>query len=130
MYLQILYFIWYVIIFIINIYYYNVPSIVKGETTNITEVDLRKIAEILDNILFKKYPLIETFFNYIKNICVIMNKADIPINWVTPNGLKIIQHYKKLNGRYKFKLANKVAILKEYSNLKLISDTLVNCTHV
>ena len=45
-----------------------------------------------------------------------MNKADIPINWVTPNGLKIIQHYKKLNGRYKFKLANKVAILKEYSN--------------
>ena len=53
-----------------NIYYYNVPSIVKGETTNITEVDLRKIAEILDNILFKKYPLIETFFNYIKNILI------------------------------------------------------------
>ena len=99
----------------INIYNYNVPSIIQGEITKITEVDLQKIAEILDNILFKKYPLIEAFYNYIKNISKIMNKADIPINWITPNGIEITQFYKKLKGKYKFKLQNKVAILKEYS---------------
>lgn len=69
-----------------------------------------KIATIIDNILFKKYPLIEIFYEYIKNICNIMNKLDLPIDWITPNGIKIVQSYKKLKGKYKYKLGFKIAI--------------------
>ena len=38
--------------------YYKVPSTIKGEYCKLTEVDLFKIAAIIDETLFKKYPLI------------------------------------------------------------------------
>lgn len=99
-----------------KITFYKVPSIVKGEYCLLTEVDLFKIAKIIDATLFKKYPLIKCLYQYIRDITNIMNKLDIPIDWISPNGIKIVQFYRKLKGKSKYRLSHKVAILNEYSD--------------
>jgi DNA-directed RNA polymerase, mitochondrial len=83
--------------------FYKLPSIIKGETVSISNLELCKIAEIIHKAIFKVYPSLEFIYKYFINMTKLFNKLEIPVIWLTPSGLEIVQKY------YRSK-QNKVAI--------------------
>lgn len=99
-------------------------------------MDLFKIAEIIYSVLFKEYPLISLLYGYFKDMAKLMSSADLPIEWVTPSGLILKQHYLKASSTsVLIRLNNKVSktTMKTYTDLldrRKQKDAIIpNITH-
>lgn len=59
----------------------------------LTPNEILKIAQIINEQVFIIFPSLNDIYSYLIDITKLMIKLDIPVNWITPAGLKITQHY-------------------------------------
>jgi DNA-directed RNA polymerase len=59
--------------------HYKLPSINKGETILINNLELLKISEIINKALFIKYPSLDIIYKYFIEMTRVLNKLEIPI---------------------------------------------------
>lgn len=89
----------------------------ENSSVLINKRDIFKIAEIINNKIFVVFPSLNGIYSYFIDMAKIMVKLGIPINWSTPNGLNITQHYlKNKQTVISTKLFNKTKkiVLREY----------------
>lgn len=72
----------------------------KAKDENIGDVgwtnrDLRALSEIIYNVLFDSHEVLKNFMIYFDNIVDMLNKLELPIQWITPSGLLLTQKYIK-----------------------------------
>lgn len=113
---------------------YAVPSILEGKICYLNKEDIRKIANIINDTFFEEYPLIQFFYEYLKDLAKIMNLANLGISWITPNGLTLLQYYKHYNSNsVLIPLFKKKAVLKTKSgkldSLKQVNAIIPNVIH-
>jgi DNA-directed RNA polymerase, mitochondrial len=69
------------------------PAINKEKTVKINTIELIKIADIINKAIFKTYPSLDLIYSYFINMTKLLNKLEIPVIWLTPSGLEIVQNY-------------------------------------
>ena len=74
---------------------YKVPSIIEGKTVTLNITEVMKIASIIYNSIFTRYPGLNLIYNYFIEMGKILSKLNLPIIWITPSGLKLTQRYSK-----------------------------------
>src|SRR5258708_2225874 len=89
---------------ILNKTLFKVPSFDEKESLFLNGSEVFKLAQIIHESLFIKYPALKQLFEYFVSVCIVFTKLDIPIFLYPPNGLTITQRYLK-------KVKNKIAIL-------------------
>jgi DNA-directed RNA polymerase, mitochondrial len=72
---------------------YHAPSIIKNKFIELSNIELLKIAEIINKTIFKEYPSLYIIYSYFIDMAKLMNKLELPIIWFTPSGLEITQKY-------------------------------------
>ena len=75
---------------------FKVPSIIEGQTVELNISDLNKIAHIIHNSIFKKYPGLSFIYKYFMDMSKLMATLNLSVSWFTPSGLTITQHYYKM----------------------------------
>ena len=71
--------------------YYLIPG--KDESVKVTDIDIMKIAKIIDDEIFVVYPSLNYIYNYFIEMAEIAVKLNIPLSWITPQGMEIVQYY-------------------------------------
>ena len=61
------------------IYIYKTPSVIKGQYCHLNKEEIRKIAQIINDIFFDEYPLIRLFYEYMKELAQVMSRAKLGI---------------------------------------------------
>lgn len=88
-----------------------------GKKVELSKRDIYKMAEIINEQIFVVFPALNNIYNYFIDIAKLTSKLDIPLYWVTPNGLKITQRYlrkkKKVISVNLFSITKKVVILEK-----------------
>ncbi len=75
---------------------YLAPSkLVNEKYVHLNEIDIMKIAQILNDVIFIEYPSLGEVYNFFINIAKLTNILNIPLTWITPSNLKITQSYLK-----------------------------------
>lgn len=74
---------------------FKVPSFDDNETLFLNYTEVFKLAQVIHESLFIKYPALKQLFEYFVSICIAFTKLDIPILWYPPSGLTITQRYLK-----------------------------------
>lgn len=114
----------------------NVPSIVKGKTVPLNMVELNKISKIIFDSIFKEYPGLNLVYKYFIGMTKMLSSLNIPVSWLTPTGLELVQFYNKqkkvklgisLGGKRSLMVLNEV--LKEMDNGKQNSAIIPNVIH-
>ena len=75
-----------------------VPTI-EGNTTLLSSIEIMKIAMIIYNIIYSEFPSLKLIYDYFIDMAKILNKLNMPITWITPSGIKIIQKYNRSTQR-------------------------------
>nr|QWO71400.1 RNA polymerase [Lyophyllum semitale] len=75
-----------------NLEYYKVPT-KDHKIVHLSNGDVFKIAQILDEQIFISLPSLKGIYTYFKEIIRFLMKLNLPIIWFTPAGLEIRQHY-------------------------------------
>lgn len=114
---------------------YKAPTI-YGDQVLLTEKDLFKISQIINEQIFVLYPSLNKIYTYFINISKLMVKLNLPLTWITPAGMKITQHYlksKKTLIPLKFGRKTKKLVLREWTeksdNNKQIQAIIPNIIH-
>jgi hypothetical protein len=85
-----------------------------GKKVELSKRDIFKMAEIINEQIFVVFPALNNIYNYFIDIAKLTSELDIPLYWVTPNGLKITQRYlrkkKKVISVNLFSITKKVVI--------------------
>jgi DNA-dependent RNA polymerase len=76
-----------------NMDFYLLPSTIDGEKIEVNFLELHKISEIINNIIFQTYPSLNLIYDYFINMTKLLNKLEIPVIWFTPSGIEIVQKY-------------------------------------
>lgn len=101
----------------------------------IKEVDIYIIAKAIDTILYVEYPKYNRLNEYLKQIARICVELQIPIPWVLPSGLEVMQSYVTSNEiKLKpFKYRKNTFVLREatekYNGKKQIRALMPNLVH-
>ena len=74
---------------------YKVPSINENGYVLLTKYELFKVAEILYNSVFDRYPGLNFIYDYFIGMAKVLSTLNLPIIWLTPSGLKLTQRYLK-----------------------------------
>lgn len=90
-----------------------------GNVILVTENEILQIAKIIYNSIYIQYPGLKLIFDYFIDMVKAFNQLDIPIQWMTPAGVKIIQYYNKT-------VQNKIAIYLGGKSRKLVLQTPIN----
>lgn len=108
----------------------------KGDPSfKLKGIDISILAKSIDIILYTKFPKYNDLNIYLKKIAQICITLQIPIPWVLPNGLQVMQSYVKANElRLKpFKFRKNTFILKNYTDIfnkrKQIRALMPNLIH-
>jgi hypothetical protein len=116
--------------------YYLVSSINKNKTIKLSNKELMKIAQIINNTIFKEYPALNQIYTYFINLAKLMNKLELPIIWLTPTGLELIQKYytsKRNTIAINFAGKTKKMVIKEWTDKmdknKQSQGIIANITH-
>jgi hypothetical protein len=92
-----------------------------GMPVYLTEPDIFKISQIINDQIFVLFPSLNKIYNYLIDITKLMIKLEIPLTWITPSGLKITQHYvkrkKKTTIAITFGGRTKKIVLKQWTNI-------------
>jgi DNA-directed RNA polymerase, mitochondrial len=93
-----------------------------GMPVNLTEQDIFKISQIINEQIFVVFPSLNKIYNYFIDITKLMIKLGIPLTWITPSGLKITQHYVRLRKKKSptsivFGGRAKKIVLKQWTNI-------------
>ena len=72
---------------------YKINSIHKGEMITVESRDIVEIAKVINDSIFNKYKGLNFIYNYFTEFTKILSKLSIPIIWLTPSGLTILQKY-------------------------------------
>ena len=67
----------------------------EGEKINLNNKDLMKIAMIIKEVIYLKYPVLKEIYNYFINIAELLDQLNLAVYWITPTGAHITQEYKK-----------------------------------
>ena len=95
-----------------KITYFKVPAKNKKGYVLVTRKELFKIAEIINERVFFLFPSLKYIYDYLISISKLMIKLQIPLNWFTPNGIKVTQSYMKTEAkRVSIKLGQKSKVL-------------------
>src|SRR5947209_6024332 len=70
---------------------FKVPS--KFGYRELTEGEIMKIAQIINDNIFTTYPSLNNIYKYLTKVAKIMNMLNIPVSWITPCGLRLTQKY-------------------------------------
>jgi len=73
---------------------YLVPS-KYGGFIRLNNSEVLKMAQIIDNEIFKKFPSLEKIFKYFIDIARFCLNCNVPLTWFTPAGVQITQLYNK-----------------------------------
>lgn len=84
-----------------NKYYFLAPGLTSQ--IKLSRLDVFIIAEIINKEIFKYLPYLERVYDFFQQMAKLCMKVNIPLIWITPNGLKITQFYNK-------SIQNKVSI--------------------
>jgi len=76
---------------------FKVPSFNDNETLFLNYTEVFKLAQVIHESVFIKYPALKQLFLYFVSICITYTKLDIPILWYPPSGLTITQRYLKFS---------------------------------
>ena len=76
-------------------YLYKAPSKDPNTPLYLTYKEVFKLAQLVYNSLFIKYPNLKNIFDYFNSISSVFNILDLPISWNPPSGLSITQKYLK-----------------------------------
>jgi len=76
-----------------NHYVYKAKEEDKLGDVGLTIKDLDGLSGIIYNALFESHEVLNKFVIYFDSIVDMMNKLDLPIQWITPSGLKLTQRY-------------------------------------
>lgn len=79
----------------IKIFNYNFPSRKRNSKVLLSDTEVFKLAEIINNSIFKAYPSLYSIYTFLTAITKVMIKFNIPVSWATPSGLIITQHYRE-----------------------------------
>lgn len=71
--------------------YYSAPG--KNGPVLLSNSDLMKIAAIINDEIFVVYPSLNYIYSYFIEMAKLVVKLGVPLSWVTPVGLEIVQHY-------------------------------------
>ena len=74
---------------------YKVPSINENGYVLLTNYELFKVAEIIYNSVFDRYPGLNFIYDYFIGMAKVLSTLNLPIIWLTPSGLKLTQRYLK-----------------------------------
>lgn len=66
-----------------------------GKKVELSKKDIYKIATIINDEIFVKFPALNKIYNYFMEVTDITSKLGISLSWITPSGLKITQEYLK-----------------------------------
>nr|QWO71391.1 RNA polymerase [Arthromyces claviformis] len=66
-----------------------------GKPVELEGKDIYKIATIINDEIFVRFPALNNIYNYFTKITDITSKLGVPLTWITPTGLKITQEYLK-----------------------------------
>jgi DNA-directed RNA polymerase len=115
--------------------YYLAPTI-EGGQINLTQKDLYKIATVINNQIFVLFPSLNKIYSYFIEITKLMLKLELPMNWMTPTGVKFIQHYNKTTENLiairMFGKTNKIVLrekLNKINKVKQIQAIIPNIIH-
>jgi len=75
----------------------------KGNIVLLTYREVLQIAKVIYGSIYIKYPGLKNIFDYLLSMIKAFNTLNIPMQWVTPAGVKRIQNYNKI-------LQNKISI--------------------
>ena len=62
---------------------------------SLSRKDLYKLSEIIYNVLFEKHPILKDIMLYFQSFAHLLNVLGLPVTWITPSGLELIQRYSK-----------------------------------
>lgn len=99
---------------------FKVPAMNTEGYVYVTKSQLFKIASIINERVFFIFPSLKEIYSYFISISKLMITLGIPLNWFTPNGIKITQHYLKTETKkVTIKLGNKpkVLVLKQMTGM-------------
>jgi DNA-dependent RNA polymerase len=92
-----------------------------GVPVYLTEQDILKISQIINDQIFVLFPSLNKIYNYLIEITKLMITLDIPLTWITPSGLKITQHYvktiKRANIAIRIGGRTKKIVLKQWTDI-------------
>lgn len=118
-----------------NKYQYLAPGKDGGKVL-LTPENIFKIAQIINDQIFVVFPALNSVYTYFIDISKLMIKLNIPLTWITPNGIKITQDYLKTKTtKLAIKLfgTKKTIVLKETlkdtNNSKQIRAIIPNIIH-
>jgi hypothetical protein len=99
---------------------YKVPA--KLGYIELNELEIKKMANIINNNIFTNYPSLQGIYNYLTTVAQILVRLGIPITWITPCGMKLTQKYassttKKLS--ISFAGRKKTYVTKEWNTNKI-----------
>ena len=104
----------------IKITRFKVPAMNREGFVYVSKSQLFKIASIINERVFFTFPSLKSIYSYFISISKLMISLGIPLNWFTPNGIKITQHYLKTETKkVSIKLGNKpkVLVIKQMTNI-------------
>ena len=70
-------------------------SLNEQPSIKLTHKNLYDISSLIYKSFFRLHPKLHLLVMYFKNIASLMSKLNLPIRWVTPKGLCIVQQYVK-----------------------------------
>ncbi len=72
---------------------YKIKSIHKGEMITVQSRDIIEIGKVINDSIFKKYKGLNLIYNYFTEFTKVLSKLGLPVIWLTPSPLIILQRY-------------------------------------
>ncbi len=103
--------------------YYYAPG--KNGKVIVTGSDIYQIAKIINNVIFDHFPSLDKLYSYFTEMVRAISKLELPVSWMTPTGIIVIQHYTlseshKVSLSFKNRKKSVIILEKKLKNGKFI----------